>query len=160
MKKKYIDYFMDVANRTASLSHAVKLQVGAVLVRDNNILGVGYNGTPRGSDNNLCETRIYSENHSLEYNLYDSLVEKYYKLDTISEVSHAEENLICSMARSKETSVNGILFCTHSPCYVCSRLILNSGIIKVYYKTEYKSVEGIEFLKKYGVNVIKYENLG
>lgn len=151
---------MDVAKRTASLSHAVKLQVGAVLVRDNNILGVGYNGTPRGSENNICEVRIYSEDPSDEYIFYDSLVEKYYKLDTISEVSHAEENLICFMARSKETSVGGILFCTHSPCYVCARLILNSGIREVYYEREYKSMEGIDFLKKYGIKVNYWQSGG
>lgn len=137
MKKKFIDYYMDIARRTSLLSYAEKLKVGAILVKGDNILGFSYNGTPKNWDN-VCE-----------YN--DSDI----GLKTKPEVSHAEENLILKLSRSNESSEGGIMFITHNPCYICSRLIYGAGINSVYYENDYRDSSGIDFLIKCGIDVLK-----
>ncbi len=138
MKEKFIDYYMDVAKRTAQLSYATKLKVGAILVKNDNIIGFSYNGTPRGS-NNTCE-----------------FIDPEIGIKTKPEVSHAEENLIMKLACSHESSEGGVMFVTHNPCYVCSRLIYGAKVSKVYYDQEYRDSSGIDFLNKCGIEVIKY----
>ena len=138
MKNKFVDFYMNVARITAQLSSAEKLKVGAVLVKRDNIIGFSYNGTPRNWDN-VCEVE-------------DPKV----GLKTKPEVSHAEENLIMKLSCSHESSEGGIMFVTHNPCYVCSRLIYGAKISKVYYDLEYRDSSGIEFLKKCGIEIVKY----
>lgn len=137
MKRKLIYYYMDVAKRTAELSTATKLKVGAILVKNDNIIGFSYNGTPRGWDN-VCEY-IHPE----------------IGIKTKPEVSHAEENLIMKLACSHESSEGAIMFVTHNPCYVCSRLIYGAKIAKVYYEKDYRDSSGIDFLEKCEIPVIK-----
>lgn len=137
MKQKFIYYYMDVAKRTAELSTATKLKVGAILVKNDNIIGFSYNGTPRGWDN-VCE-----------YN------DPEIGLKTKPEVSHAEENLIMKLSCSHESSEGGIMFVTHNPCYICSRLIYGAKISKVYYEKDYRDSSGINFLENCGIPVIK-----
>jgi len=167
MKQKYIDYYMDIAQRTAQLSYAEKLKVGAILVKDDTIISIGYNGTPKGWDNS-CEDKVYYkdlvgiyEERHLHYhgdiNEFSFKDEKGdYKLGTKEEVFHAEENVISKIMKSTISSEGAILFCTCSPCVRCAKLIANAGIKSVYYLNEYRSSSGIEFLKKFGVEVIKY----
>lgn len=138
MKQKFIDYFMSVAQLTANLSYAERLKVGAVVVRDKRILLCGYNGTPPGFDNKLEETTIGGE------------------LKTKSIVSHAEENLIIYAAKNGISLNNTILFCTHIPCPVCSRLIVGSGIKEIYYKELYRDDSGLKFLEECGIMVYRY----
>lgn len=138
MKDKFINYYMDVAKRTAELSTATKLKVGAVLVKNDNIIGFSYNGTPRGWDN-VCE-----------------YIDDKIGLKTKPEVSHAEENLIMKLSCSHESSENGIMFVTHNPCYVCARLIYGAKISKVYYENDYRDSSGIKFLMDCGIEVKKY----
>lgn len=128
MKKKFIDYFMRVAQETASLSSAVRLKVGCVIVRDNRILSIGYNGTPTGWDN-CCE-----ENDK-----------------TKPEVIHAESNALTKLCQSNESSKGAVAFVTHAPCMDCAKLLYQAGIAEVIYKEEYRSRSGIEFLHKAGV---------
>ena len=137
MKRKLVYYYMDVARRTAELSTATKLKVGAILVKNENIIGFSYNGTPRGWDN-ICE--------------YDDTVLGF---KTKPEVSHAEENLIMKLACSHESSEGGMMFITHNPCYICSRLIYGAKISKVFYENDYRDFSGIDFLEKCGIPVIK-----
>lgn len=137
MKPKFIEFYMDVAKRVSQLSTAEKLKVGAILVKNNNILGFSYNGTPSGWESNVCETIVDGE------------------FKTKSEVSHAEENLIVKLAKSSESSENGIMFVTHNPCYMCARMINNAGIAEVYYSYEYRDSSGIFFLRKCGIKVEK-----
>lgn len=137
MKPKFIEFYMDVAKRVSQLSTAEKLKVGAILVKNNNILGFSYNGTPSGWESNVCETIVDGE------------------FKTKSEVSHAEENLIVKLAKSSESSENGIMFVTHNPCYMCARMINNAGITEVYYSYEYRDSSGIFFLRKCGIKVEK-----
>ena len=166
MKDKFITYFMDVAERTSQLSYAERLKVGTVIVKNNRIISCGYNGLPSGWEPNTCEKEVRvmeSEFYALpieERSRYtppgdDSFFWK--GLKTLDEVIHSEANAISQLASSTESGVGAILFCTHSPCLQCSKIIYSSGIKEVYYKTDYRSSEGIVFLKKCGINVIKYE---
>ena len=146
MKQKFIDYYMDVAGRTSQLSHAVRLQVGAVIVKDNRILSYGYNGMPSGWDNK-CEDKTYEEDGF------------HIKLTTKPEVLHAETNAIAKVSGSTESSENATMFCTHAPCLQCAKLIYQSGIKNLYYRDTYRDSDGLEFLNKSGVNVHKHTNV-
>jgi dCMP deaminase len=143
MKQKFIDYFMDVADRTSQLSHAIRLQVGAIIVKDDRIISIGYNGMPSGWNNN-CE---YEFVHSQT---------KIPELVTRKEVLHAETNAIAKLAKSNESGVGATLFITHAPCLDCAKLIYQSGINNVLYRNTYRSDDGIDFLNKSGVNVTQH----
>ena len=133
MKQKFIEAYMDVAERFAQLSSATRLQVGAIVVKDDRIISIGYNGMPTGWDN-CCE----DENNKSR-----------------PEVLHAESNAIAKLAKSPESGEEATIFITHAPCMDCAKLIYQSGISEVYYKTDYRSTQGIEFLNKSGVTVNK-----
>lgn len=140
MKTKFIYAFMDVAERFAKLSHARRLQVGAIIVKDDRIISIGYNGMPSGWDN-CCE---------------DEVIENDWPgLKTKPEVLHAESNCISKLAKSSESGDGATMFITHSPCIDCAKLIYQSGIGAVYYKTDYRSDQGILFLKKSKIRVKK-----
>jgi dCMP deaminase len=143
MKEKFIDYYMKLAELTSTLSSAVKLKVGSVIVRNNQILATGYNGTPSGWDNQ-CELEIW--------NVHDGSSE----LKTKSEVIHSESNAILKVARSTESSDGATMFCTHAPCIDCAKLIYQSGINTLYYRDTYRNDNGIKFLLRGGVDVNQY----
>ena len=161
MKQKFIDAYMDVAERFAQLSSATRLQVGAIVVKDDRIISIGYNGMPSGWDN-CCEDIVESmkDNPWHEYNLlkengWDYQNGSYVKLKTKSEVLHAESNAIAKLARSSESGDGATIFITHAPCIDCAKLIYQSGIATVYYKNDYRSTQGLDFLKKSNVWVVK-----
>ena len=135
MKDKFISAYMDVAERFAQLSHAQRDKVGAIIVKDDRIISIGYNGMPSGWDN-VCETEGR----------------------TNPEVLHAETNAIAKLAQSGESGKDATLFCTHLPCMDCAKLIYQSGITQVYYREEYKAAKGSgkEFLTESGVTVARY----
>jgi len=144
MKRKFIDYFMDVAERTSALSYAKRLQVGAIIVKDDRIVSIGYNGMPSGWDNK-CEDEItYPDAEGIT-------------LKTKPEVLHAETNAIAKLAKSTESGEGATLFCTHAPCIDCAKLIYQSGIASVYYRDTYRDDSGLKFLKLSGVHVTKHE---
>jgi dCMP deaminase len=161
MKPKFIEYYMKLAELTADLSSAVRLKVGSVIVRDNQILATGYNGTPSGWDNN-CEYKeyLYHGHNFGEFaaDYFDQTDEdgKMYRLRTRPEVIHSESNAILKVARSTESSVDATMFCTHAPCIDCAKLIYQSGINTLYYRNTYRSESGVDFLLKSGVNVQRY----
>lgn len=132
MKEKFVNAFMDCAERFAQLSTATRAKVGALIVKDNRIISIGYNGMPSGWDN-VCE----------------------HEGKTKPEVLHAETNAIAKMARSSESCEGASLFCTHLPCMECAKLIYQSGIDTVYYRDEYQSAKGTgkKFLIDSGVKV-------
>ena len=134
MKDKFVFAFMDCAERFAQLSTATRAKVGAIIVKDNRIISIGYNGMPSGWDND-CE-----ENGK-----------------TKPEVLHAETNAIAKVAQSSESSRGSELFCTHLPCMECAKLIHQSGIVTVYYREEYQAAKGTgkQFLIDSGIEVIK-----
>ena len=136
MKQKFIDLYIDWATRVAQLSYARRLQVGAVIVKDDCVISYGYNGMPAGWDNN-CEEEL----------------DNTYALKTKSEVIHAESNSIAKLAKSSNSGNNADIFITHSPCIECAKLIYQSGIKRVWYGINYRDESGINFLRKSGVEV-------
>ena len=146
---------MDVAERFAQLSSARKLKVGAVVVKDNRIVSIGYNGTPAGWDNN-CEDDHYTyDERDLNEGMWtlDPSTKRWGTLKTKPEVIHAEANSITKLAQSNEGGEGAYLFCTHAPCIECAKLIYGSGIRKVFYRDVYKNDYGLKFLEKCGVDV-------
>ena len=139
MKQKWINAYMDTAERFAQLSSAKRLKVGAVVVKDHRIISIGYNGTPSGWDN-ACENVVQLSD--------DTVTTK-----TKDEVIHAEANAILKLAKSNEGGDGAVLFCTHAPCVECAKLIYGSGINKVYYRNQYRDSSGLDFLNKCAVEV-------
>ena len=146
MKQKFIDAYMKTAEIFAELSSARRLHVGAIIVKDDRIISIGYNGMPAGWDNN-CEDEITP---TLPYLQGDGPV-----LKTKPEVLHAETNAIAKLAKSNESGTDAVLFVTHAPCLDCAKLVYQSGINSVYYRNSYRSDVGIEFLEKCNVKVTK-----
>ena len=136
---------MDVAERFAELSSARRLHVGAIVVKDDRIISIGYNGMPAGWDNN-CEDEI---GHVLDDD--NNIVE--IRLKTKPEVLHAETNAIAKLAKSNESGMGATMFITHAPCLDCAKLIYQSGISSVLYRDAYRDTGGITFLEKSGVIV-------
>jgi dCMP deaminase len=133
---------MDVAERFAQLSSAKRLQVGAIVVKDDRIISIGYNGMPSGWDN-CCE-------HTIQHHELGTCTTV-----TKPEVLHAESNAVSKLAKNSESGLGATMFVTHSPCMDCAKLIYQSGIATVYYKHDYRSTQGIQFLEKSKLEVIK-----
>ena len=140
MKPKMANAFMQTAKIFAECSTAVRLHVGAIVVKDDRIISIGYNGMPSGWDN-ACEDKIW--------NAQDGD----YTLKTKPEVLHAESNAISKLARSSESGDGATMFITHSPCLECAKLIYQSGIKKVYFNKQYRSMDGLIFLEKCKIDV-------
>ena len=140
MKEKFKQAYMQTAQTFAELSSAQRLHVGAIIVKDDRIISIGYNGMPSGWSN-VCED-----------------VQEDGTLKTKPEVLHAESNAIAKLARSNENGDGADLFVTHSPCIECAKLIYQTGIKNVYYQSDYRSNDGISFLLQSGVSVEKLQN--
>jgi dCMP deaminase len=139
MKDKFKSAFMETAQTFAELSHARRLKVGAIVVKEDRIISIGYNGMPSGWDNN-CEDEFLHEDGSTT-------------LRTKPEVLHAETNAIAKLAKSNDSGNGATMFITHSPCIECAKLIYQSGIDHVVYMQKYRDDAGVEFLKQSGVTV-------
>jgi dCMP deaminase len=131
MKPRLIEAYMDIAERFAQVSECQRLKVGAIIVKNGSILAHGWNGTPSGFRTNVCE-------------LEDGTTSPF--------VLHAEQNVLVKMAKSTESIEGAELFCTHSPCPECSKLLAQSGVKKVYYKHAYRITEGLDVLDQLGVS--------
>lgn len=156
---------MDWAARAAQLSHAKRLQVGAVIVKDDSVISYGYNGMPAGWDND-CEDKVWDNgaggwldpdtfNETYPYEAWHEKAKRKvrYGLKTKPEVLHAESNAIAKLAKSTNSGVGAELFVTHSPCIQCAKLILQSGIKRVYFNAHYRDDAGVNFLKASGITV-------
>ena len=130
---------MTTAETFAELSHARRLHVGAIVVKDDRIISIGYNGMPAGWDN-TCEDVVQHSDDTTS-------------LKTKPEVLHAETNAIAKLARSNESGLGADLFITHAPCLDCAKLIFQSGISRVWYGAQYRDSAGVDFLKKSGITV-------
>ena len=140
MKQKFIEAYMKTAETFAELSSARRLHVGAIIVKDDRIISIGYNGMPSGWDNN-CEDEMKWPNGIIV------------ALKTKPEVLHAETNAIAKLAKSTESGDGSTMFITHAPCLDCAKLVYQSGINSVYYRNSYRDENGIHFLEKAGVQV-------
>lgn len=130
-------YFMKVALLTAELSYAIRKKVGAVLVKDNRIISVGFNGQPAKWDN-VCEDVMPD----------GTLVTK-------STVIHAEANALFWCAKTEIITNGSTMYLTLSPCSTCALGLIQSGIKRVVYLEEYRDLSGVEVLKKSGIEVEK-----
>jgi dCMP deaminase len=146
MKSKFIDAHMKVAETYANLSSATRLKVGCVIVKNDTIIGIGYNGMPSGWDN-VCEE---VDTPTLPYLQGDGPI-----LKTKKEVIHAEINAISKVARSTNSSDGADMFITHAPCIECAKSLFQSGIKRVFYRDTYRTDDGLKFLEKCDVYVEK-----
>ena len=142
MKPKLLDAYMKTAETFAECSTAIRLHVGAIVVKDDRIISIGYNGMPSGWDNN-CEDELKWPNGEIKF------------LTTKPEVLHAETNAIAKLAKSNESGLGATMFITHAPCLDCAKLVYQSGINTVYYRNSYRDEIGIQFLEKAGVKIEK-----
>jgi len=138
MKQKHINAYMKTAEVFAECSTAKRLHVGAIIVKDERIISIGYNGTPSGWDNN-CEDELKWPNGEIKF------------LTTKSEVLHAETNAIAKLAKFDGSGSGSVLFVTHAPCLDCAKLVFQSGISSVYYRNSYRNNDGVDFLAKAGL---------
>jgi dCMP deaminase len=143
MKEKFKRAYMQTAQTFAKLSSARRLHVGAIVVKDDRIISIGYNGMPAGWDNNCEDETLYEDGGVI--------------LKTKPEVLHAETNAIAKLARSNESGLGADIFVTHAPCLDCAKLIYQSGIRAVYYGKDYRDTTGVEFLVKSGVAIEKLQ---
>ena len=132
---KFDDKYMQMAAIWASNSYCKRRQVGALIVKDRMIISDGYNGTPSGFEN-ICED--------------ENGVTKPYVL-------HAEANAISKVAKSGNSAEGATLYVTASPCMECAKLIIQSGIRRVVYRDEYRLTDGIDLLRRAGVEVEKID---
>jgi len=139
MKQKHIEAYMKTAEVFADCSTATRLHVGAIIVKDERIISIGYNGTPSGWDNNCEDIKVNNDGD--------------YVTVTKPEVLHAETNAIAKLAKFNGSGSGSVLFVTHSPCLDCSKLVFQSGISTVYYRNSYRDNAGVDFLNKAGVKV-------
>lgn len=130
LKRDYL--YMRMAKTWSENSYCQRRQVGALIVKENMIISDGYNGTPGGFENH-CED--------------DNNVSKPYVL-------HAEANAITKVARSHNSSEGATLYVTTSPCMECSKLIIQSGIRRVVYEEEYRIHDGLDILRRAGIEVV------
>ena len=129
MKQKLIDAYIKTAEIFAECSTARRLHVGAIVVKDDRIISIGYNGMPSGWDNNCEDMFIIQDEISPNVFSLDKRVE----LKTKPEVLHAETNAIAKLAKSNESGLGASMFITHAPCLDCAKLVYQSGINSVYY---------------------------
>lgn len=173
IKSKHVNMYLRIAEAVAQTSSAKRLQVGAVAVKDNKVIGSGYNALPSGIDGD-CENKEYDyekyhylmdgsqkiTDETLEWlkRTYPYEDEKgFYRLHTKPEVRHAEANLLLNLARSTESSDGCIVFCTHACCKFCAHDLVDAGIKEFYYKHDYRNTEGLDYLRYRGVAVHKIE---
>lgn len=130
--------YMDIAARVSQMSLARRLKVGAIIVKGDNIISLGWNGTPAGMDNS-CEVQINGE------------------LMTKPEVLHAESNCLMKLVATGNFGATGsTMYTTHSPCPECAKLIKQAKIARVVYLTEYRIRTGIDMLHNFGVATEKF----
>jgi len=150
MKPKFQKLYNNIAHEVAKMSHARRLQVGAVIVKDDRVISMGYNGMPAGWENN-CESE------GIDFDPITKTRTGNGVLTTRPEVLHAESNAIAKLAKSNDSGDGADIFVTHAPCMECAKLIFQSGISSVYYSQDYRDDAGIKFLKISGVEVIKHD---
>ena len=147
-KLEFDHIYMKLAVDLSTRSHCVRAQVGAVLTKDTRIISIGYNGPPSGTHN--CDEEWPDTGCDRD------------SRGSCSLALHAEENAILYATKNGSKTEGATLYTTLSPCIACARLILSSGIKNVFFKDSYAaykglpSDEGVDFLKRFGVEVNKY----
>lgn len=160
MKQKWVDAFMDTAERFAQLSSAKRLKVGAVVVKDNRIISIGYNGMPSGWDND-CERKeyVYGPVPMDPWLFKEEDSDQFYMMKTRPEVIHAEANAISKLAKSGDSGDGADLFCTHAPCIECAKIIYGAGVKRVFFKHAYRDEIGLDFLDECRIVIEKVDQV-
>jgi dCMP deaminase len=153
---------MEMAEIVAKQSSAKRLQVGAIIVKEDRIISIGYNGMPAGWTNE-CEKKVYADETNFDsddwtFTEEDSGLLLKYNTVTKDEVIHAEANAIAKLARSTEAGEGSTMFLTHAPCIHCAKQIYTAGIKKVFYRNTYRDTTGLDFLGKCGLVIEKIDN--
>lgn len=139
---------MDVVERFAELSTAKKMKVGAIAVKDDRIISIGYNGMPSGWSNECEHVKLKAGvNHLSLGDVHPDDYDIYCEMTTKDEVIHAEANCIAKLAKSNESGEGASMYITHAPCLECAKQIYTAGISEVFYRNEYRSNKGIDFLE-------------
>jgi len=157
--------YMEMAYSVAKLSYAKRRQVGCLIIKDNQIVSFGYNGTPSGFDNECEDILVETQNYENPDDALHLVEEHGYVCEngcctketqtTKREVLHAESNALTKIAKSTLSSEGADLYTTTAPCFDCAKLIIQSGITKVFYNEGYRDMSGVELLEKANINVIK-----
>ena len=136
VKKDRAPLYLDLVQRIAQESYCVRLQVGAIIEKDGNIISFGFNGTAKNRPN-VCEIEVDGQ------------------LVSLDEVLHAESNAITKACKSPISTEGSTMYCTHACCVHCAKLIIQSGIVRFVYLEDYRDSKGIKFLQDCGIEVIK-----
>lgn len=156
MKDKHKQMYMRIAEAVAETSNSKRLKVGAVAVKNNQVIGTGYNALPAGLGGDMEDKVYFTGGGWIDLNLeeypYEDDTGKY-KLVSRPEVRHAEKNLILSLAKSTESARGASIFLTHSCCKMCSMDLVDVGITHVYYKHKYRCDEGLTYLRESNIIV-------
>lgn len=154
MKESLLHAHMQTAYNYAQCSNGIRLKVGAIIVKENRIISIGFNGT-LPNDNNELEERIYVNSGDIlgENQLFYDENGQVYTLKTKDTVIHAERNALDKITQSNESSVGATMFITHSPCKSCALSIANVGISAVYYSEEYRDNNGLDLLINRGISI-------
>lgn len=137
MEERLIVAHLRVAKIYSELSYAERLKVGCIVVKEDSVVAIGYNGTPPGWDNK-CETSDGSS--------------------TLPHVIHAEQNALDKLVRSGISSVDSDVFITHSPCMECAKRLIGAKVRSVYYNQVYRSEEGINLLRQAGIKIMAVQH--
>ena len=148
---KWDERFMQMAETVATWSSCYQenRHIGAVIVKDKRILTTGYNGAPQGitscSERGICLRR--------ERNIPSGTMQE------VCYAVHAEQNAICQAAKLGVSIEGATLYCTHQPCVICARIIINSGVKKVIYKHGYPDEFSLQLFKESNVEIVKFDEL-
>jgi dCMP deaminase len=150
-KRLFDERYLRMAFIWSENSYAIRRKVGCLIVKNNSIISDGYNGTPSGFEN-VCERLAGMRVDSTLEELKEANL-KGIELVTKPYVLHAEANAITKLSKSNQSSEGATAYITDAPCIECSKLIIQAGIKRVVYAREYRVTEGIDLLKRAGVQV-------
>ncbi len=153
--------YMQIAYQIAKLSYAERRKVGCIIVKDEQIVSFGYNGTPHGFDNECenTETKYFDNPAAAEmledmgWTLPHDNSCTCHKKVTKKEVLHAESNALMKLAKSTMSCRDSILYTTTLPCFDCAKLIIQAGVKEVFYCEDYRDMSGVDLLQKAGITV-------
>ncbi|MDI3531631.1 MAG: dCMP deaminase [Candidatus Atribacteria bacterium] len=144
-RPEWDEYFMSIAELVSSRSTCLRRKVGAVLVREKRILATGYNGVPSGIKHCTLETCLRSKQGVPSG-----------KQQELCRGLHAEQNVIIQAALHGVSTRGATLYCTHKPCILCAKMIINAGIVRVVYQNHYPDPLADEMLQEAGIEMIPF----
>lgn len=146
MRPAWDEYFMEIAHLVSSRSTCLRRRVGAVLVRDKHIIATGYNGAPRGVS------------HCLEVGcLREKLGIPSGERHEMCRGTHAEQNAIIQAALHGVSTLDSTLYCTHQPCILCAKMLINAGVKKVVFQGDYPDGLALELMNEVGLELVQWK---